>query len=119
MNWRVGVLKGIARLVVMLCAAGTAVGQVAAPALQTETDEYTRYEVTATTAGTKYYFNPIRKGSVASGESVVDLITGQPLRFEVVSGDVRHSQGLVGEVLVDEIEYRVRHGNGVAGEIAD
>jgi len=101
MNWRVSVLKGIARLMVVLCSAGTAVGQVAAAALQTETDEYTRYEllspesasfairyeVTATTAGAKYYFNPIRKGSVASGESVVDLMTGQPLRFEVVSGE--------------------------------
>ena len=46
---------------------------------QTETDEYTRYEllgpetnsfriyyeVTATTAGAKYFYNPIRKGSVA------------------------------------------------------
>ena len=65
-----------------------------------ETDEYTRYEllspesasfairyeVTATTAGAKYFFNPIRKGSVASGESVLDAMTGQPLRFEVVSG---------------------------------
>jgi hypothetical protein len=70
-------------------------------ALQTETDEYTRYEllspesasfairyeVTATTAGAQYYFNPIRKGSVASGESVVDVMTGQPLRFEVVSSE--------------------------------
>src|SRR5208283_3452868 len=101
MNWRVGVLKGIARLVVVLCAAGTAFGQVAAAALQTEIDEYTRYEllspesasfairyeVTATTTGAKYYFNPIRKGSVASGESVIDLMTGLPLRFEVVSGE--------------------------------
>ncbi len=92
-------VKVIAWLVV-LCAAGTAFGQVAAAALQTETDEYTRYElllpesasfaihyeVTATAAGAKYYFNPIRKGSVASGESVVDVMTGQPLRFEVVSG---------------------------------
>ena len=94
-------LKGFARLVVVLCAAGTAFGQVGIAAPQTETDEYTRYEllspesasfairyeVTATTAGAKYYFNPIRKGSVASGESVIDLMTGQPLRFEVVSGE--------------------------------
>jgi hypothetical protein len=92
-------VKVIAWLVV-LCAAGTACGQVAAAAQQTEMDEYTRYEllspesasfaihyeVTATAAGAKYYFNPIRKGSVASGESVVDVMTGQPLRFEVVSG---------------------------------
>jgi hypothetical protein len=95
--------KVIAWLLAVLCAAGTARGQGAAAttAVQTETDEYTRYEllapesasfairyeVTATTPGAKYYFNPIRKGSVASGESVVDVMTGQPLRFEVVSGE--------------------------------
>jgi hypothetical protein len=101
MKWGLIVVKVIARLVVVLCAAGTAFGQLAAVALQTETDEYTRYEllspesasfairyeVTATTAGAKYYFNPIRKGSVASGESVIEVMTGQPLRFEVVSGE--------------------------------
>jgi hypothetical protein len=67
---------------------------------QTEADEYTRYEllapdsgkfkityeVTATTAGAKYYYNPIRKGSAASDESVLDAMTGKPLHFEVVSG---------------------------------
>jgi hypothetical protein len=72
----------------------------AAALSQTETDEYTRYEllspdsasfeiryeVTATTPGATYYFNPIRKGSVASGESVLDRMTGQALRFDVVSG---------------------------------
>ena len=96
-------LKRNTWLVMLLLVAVTAFGQVmstTAP-LQTETDEYTRYEllspesasfairyeVTATTAGAKYYFNPIRKGSVASGESVVDMMSGQPLRFEVVSGE--------------------------------
>jgi hypothetical protein len=67
---------------------------------QTETDEYTRYEllapatssfkiyyeVTATTAGAKFFYNPIRKGSVASDESVYDAMRGTPLHFEVVSG---------------------------------
>jgi len=97
----------IARLLVVLCVAASACAQVravtaaAAGPVQTETDEYTRYEllspesasfairyeVTATTAGAKYYFNPIRKGSVASGESVIDVMTGQPLRFEIVSGE--------------------------------
>ena len=70
-------------------------------AQQTETDEYTRYEllapdsasfaihyeVTATTPGATVYYNPIRKGSVAIDESVLDVMTGQPLKFEVVSGD--------------------------------
>jgi hypothetical protein len=93
--------KLIAWLVVVLCAAGTAHGQVSAAApVQTETDEYTRYEllspesasfairyeVTATTSGAKYYFNVIRKGSVASGEAVIDQMTGQALHFEVASG---------------------------------
>jgi hypothetical protein len=69
--------------------------------VQTQTDEYTRYEllspdsasfaihyeVTVTTAGAKYFYNPIRKGSVASGESVVDVMSGQPLHFEIVSGE--------------------------------
>ena len=96
-------MKGIARLVMLCCAVGTACGQeVLAPtSVQTETDEYTRYEllspesasfairyeVTATTAGAKYYFNPIRKGSVATDESVIDLMTGRPLRFDVIKGE--------------------------------
>jgi hypothetical protein len=67
---------------------------------QTEADEYTRYEllapdtasfkisyeVTATTAGAKLYYNPIRKGSTASDEAVYDVMTGEPLHFEVVNG---------------------------------
>jgi hypothetical protein len=69
-------------------------------AKQTETDEYTRYEllapesasfkisyeVTATTPGAKFFYNPIRKGSSASEEAVFDAMTGAPLSFEVVSG---------------------------------
>jgi len=68
---------------------------------QTETDEYTRYEllapesasfkiryeVTATAPGATVYYNPIRKGSVASDEAVFDAMTGEPLKFEVVSGE--------------------------------
>lgn len=67
---------------------------------QSETDAYTRYdllspdsgkfrityEVTAATAGARHFYNPIRKGSVASDEAVLDAMTGLPLPFEVVSG---------------------------------
>ena len=67
---------------------------------QTEADEYTRYEllapdtasfriyyeVSATTAGAKVFYNPIRKGSIATAESVHDAMLGTPLHFEVVSG---------------------------------
>jgi len=44
------------------------------------------YEVTETRAGARYHFNQIREGSEASDESVVDLASGQPLKFEVVTG---------------------------------
>src|SRR6202789_3032976 len=64
----------------------------AATGAQTETDEYTRYEllapetasfkiyyeVTATTAGAKFFYNPIRKGSVASDERVYDARSEKP-----------------------------------------
>ena len=78
---------------------------------QTETDEYTRYEllapgsskfkityeVTATTAGAKYYYNPIRKGSTATEESVLDAMTGKPLKFEIVSGAEARKDALMAD----------------------
>jgi hypothetical protein len=71
-------------------------------------DEYTRYEllapdtasfrivydVTAVTPGATFFFNPIRKGSEASDESVIDLMTGQPLKFEQVTGAQAKQAGL-------------------------
>jgi len=44
------------------------------------------YEVTETKPGAKYHFNAIREGSEATDESVIDLATGKPLKFEIVSG---------------------------------
>lgn len=78
-----------------------------APVRQTQEDDYTRYEllapgtgqfrilydVTATTAGAPYFFNVIRKGSVATDERVVDSATGQPLKWEVVSGAQARAEG--------------------------
>ncbi|HJZ68497.1 MAG TPA: hypothetical protein VKF81_10280 [Blastocatellia bacterium] len=71
-----------------------------APAQFISSDTYTRYEllppethqfkiyyeVTETRPGAKFHFNPIREGSEASDESVIDLATGKPLKFEVVTG---------------------------------
>src|SRR5262245_19830460 len=44
------------------------------------------YEVTETRAGSRYHFNEIREGSEASDESVIDLATSKPLKFEIVTG---------------------------------
>jgi hypothetical protein len=82
---------------------------------QTETDEYTRYEllapdsasfkiyyeVTATAPGATSFYNPIRKGSVASDESVLDSMTGQPLKFEVVSGSEARKDPLMSDADAD------------------
>jgi len=87
----------------------------ASPTKQTETDEYTRYEllapetasfkisyeVTATTPGARYFYNPIRKGSVATDEAVIDSMTGDPLHFEVMSGAEARKDPLMSEAEAD------------------
>ena len=50
--------------------------------------------MTATTAGATQFFNPIRRGSVASDEHVYDRYSGQPLQFDVVNGDVARAGGV-------------------------
>jgi len=85
-------------------------GPALVPARQTDADAYTRYEllapgsakfriiyeVTATTPGAAYYFNPIRQGSIATDESVLDRASGKPLRFDVVGAkDARAGASLI------------------------
>jgi hypothetical protein len=92
-------------------AAPAAAAQPAAPRAERrplEADEYTLYEllapdsnqfhilyeVTAIDPGATAFFNPIRKGSEASGESVRDQASSQPLKFEVVNGEEARRSGL-------------------------
>jgi hypothetical protein len=74
---------------------------------QTQEDDYTKYEllapdtaqfriyyeVTATTPRARFFFNTIRPGSVATDERVVDLSTGEPLKWEVVDGKAARATG--------------------------
>jgi hypothetical protein len=97
-------LSALAAVAALLSASAVAAQQ---PQRQTQEDDYTRYEllapetakfrilyeVTATTAGAPFFFNAIRKGSVASDERVTDLMTGQPLKWEVVSGAQARKEG--------------------------
>ena len=53
------------------------------------------YDVTATREGAGLFFNPIRQGSTASKESVIDRATGKPLHFETVNGKDAKASGLV------------------------
>ncbi len=98
------------------------VTSVVAQQAQTEQDEYTQYEllapetasfkityeVTATTPGAKAFWNPIRKGSVASDEAVFDMMTGAPLKFEQVNGATAKEHGLAdADVGSDYIEVHL------------
>src|SRR5689334_1500937 len=97
-------MKPLTAALVLIIAALPALAQPR----QTEQDEYTvyellapdtasfkiDYEVTATTPGATLFFNPIRKGSVASDESVFDMMSGLPLKFEQVSGEEAKRSGL-------------------------
>jgi hypothetical protein len=88
----------------LLCSAPLA---AQTPQRQTQEDDYTRYEllapdtaqfrilyeVTATTAGAPFFFDAIRKGSIASDERVTDMMTGQPLKWEIVSGAQARKEG--------------------------
>ncbi len=105
----------------LLCAGapGELVAQTAPR--QTESDAYTRYEllapgsgkfriiyeVSATTPGAVAYFNPIRRGSVATDESVFDRASGKPLRFEEVGAAVARDGGVRGDSLQTYIRVQL------------
>jgi hypothetical protein len=110
-KWIAACAGGVLLFSSMVLRGGQANRTTAEPGVtgQTETDEYTRYEllspegasfriryeVTATTAGAKYYYNPIRKGSVATDEAVYDAMAGESLQFEVVSGEEARKDALM------------------------
>ncbi len=93
---------------ILAASAADASTQPASPILERhEGDDYTRYEllapdsaqfriiyeVTATRAGSRLFFNVIRKGSEATDEAVFDLMTGQPLSFTIVTGAEARAAG--------------------------
>jgi hypothetical protein len=89
---------------------------------QTQSDDYTRYEllapgtakfrilyeVTATTQGSREFFNVIRLGSVASDEAVYDRMTGAPLAWDVVGMEVARAGGVGGRGPVDTAQKYLR-----------
>jgi hypothetical protein len=52
------------------------------------------YDITATTAGARAYFNPIRTGSIATDERVTDRATGAALAFAEVDGEIARAGGV-------------------------
>src|SRR6266852_2242081 len=76
----------IPKLIASLCIIAMC-GMAAAQFISPETYQFKiYYEVTETRVGARFHFNQIREGSEASDESVMDLATNRPLKFEVVTG---------------------------------
>jgi hypothetical protein len=63
------------------------------------------YDVTATREGSPYFFNPIRVGSVATKERVIDRATGKPLEFSVVDGKSAKAGGFVNARTADDAQF--------------
>lgn len=96
-----------AGLVAMLAGVPGLSAQSAQQVRQTQEDDYTKYEllapdtaqfrilyeVTATTPSARFFYNTIRPGSIATDERVMDLASGQPLKWEVVSGKDARTSG--------------------------
>jgi len=63
------------------------------------------YDVTATREGEPFFLNPIRPGSVATKERVIERSSGKELKFEVVSGKDAKATGLVSAETPDKAEF--------------
>jgi hypothetical protein len=63
------------------------------------------YDVTETHEGAQYFFNPIRPGSTASKERVIERSTGKELQFETVSGKEAKTSGLVSPKTADDAQF--------------
>src|ERR1700686_4025853 len=63
------------------------------------------YDVTATREGAQFFFNPIRPGSVATKELVIERSSGKELKFEVVNGKDAKATGLVPAETPDKAEF--------------
>src|ERR1700756_1245376 len=63
------------------------------------------YDVTATREGARFYLNPIRPGSTASKERVIERSTGKELQFETVSGKDAKAAGLAPAQTADNAEF--------------
>jgi hypothetical protein len=63
------------------------------------------YDVTATREGAPYYLNPIRPGSIAEKERVVDRATGQDLKFDIIDGKTAKAEGSGGRNTADADQF--------------
>jgi hypothetical protein len=70
------------------------------------------YDVTQDRAGAQFFFNPIRPGSTASKERVIERSSGRELQFEVVNGKEARASGLVSPDTKDDAQFIRVHLSG-------
>jgi hypothetical protein len=63
------------------------------------------YDVSQSREGALFFFNPVRPGSVASKERVIDRRSGKELQFELVSGKDAKPTGLVSAKAADDAQF--------------
>jgi hypothetical protein len=52
------------------------------------------YDVTTSREGARFFLNPIRPGSIATKERMIERSTGQKLQFETINGKTAKTEGL-------------------------
>jgi hypothetical protein len=63
------------------------------------------YDVTQTHEGAQYFLNPIRPGSTATKERVIERSSGKELPFETISGKDAKAAGLMPAQTPDNAEF--------------
>jgi hypothetical protein len=63
------------------------------------------YDVTQTREGAQFFLNPIRPGSVASKERIIERASGKELKFETVSGKDAKASGLLTPTTKDDAQF--------------
>jgi hypothetical protein len=67
------------------------------------------YDVTETREGAQFFLNPIRPGSTATKERVIERSTGKELQFETVSGKDAKANGLASPKTADDAQFLKVH----------
>jgi hypothetical protein len=100
------VVRTVVLMLVLCASAGAADEFTLYELLPPETHQFAiTYDVSATRPGAQFFFNPIRPGSTATKERVIERSTGKELQFEVVSGKEAKTTGLVPTETKDDAQF--------------
>lgn len=100
-------MRRICALVFLVCLTASAADEFTLyELLSPETHQFAIvYDVTERREGAQFFFNPIRPGSVATKERVIERASGKELKFETVSGKDAKTSGLLPPATKDEAQF--------------